>query len=90
MGANVGKLQIGQSYQLIRFVIRMFIGRKYLSWPPSAASIHQIDDIGEVREAGRGDDGNLVTAVVVGVLEMESHYSCKVTKKHWAHCLTYN
>ena len=43
-------LKIGHSYQLNRVQVQSFRGRQYLSFPPIGASVHIIEDIGEVME----------------------------------------
>ena len=37
--SDVGKLGLGFCYQLNRFVVRIFMARKYLPLPPNGASV---------------------------------------------------
>ena len=81
--SDIGKLAVGFSYQLNRFVVRIFMGRKYLSWPPNGASTYAIDDIGDVDETLLDGETTetLVAAKVVGVYDMEKYYACIFCKK---------
>ena len=81
--SDVGKLGLGYCYQLNRFVVRIFMGRKYLSWPPNGASVYAIDDIGDVDETSLDEEKTeiLVAAKVVGVYDMEKFYACIFCKK---------
>ena len=82
---DVGKLAVGSSYQLNRFTLRVFQGKRHLSWPPGGASISEIEDIGEVVEGECGVvDGKsekLDGAVVIGVHELDVYYMCMFCKK---------
>ena len=48
--ADVGKLVVGSSYQIIRFSLSAFQGKHHLFWPLSGASICEIANIGKVVE----------------------------------------
>ena len=74
----------GSSYQLNRFSVHSYRGKKHLSFPPSSASYMDIDDIGEVM----GDSDDLETNdtpveddKVIGVYQLEWVYSCINCKK---------
>ena len=81
--SDVGKLGLGFCYQLNRFVVRIFMGRKYLSWPPNGASVYAIDDIGDVDETLLNEEKTetLVAAKVVGVYGMKNFYACIFARK---------
>ena len=80
--SDVGKLGLGFCYPLLnRFVVQIFMGRKYLSWP-NGASVYAIDDIGGVDKTLLDEEKTetLVAAKVVGVYDMEN-LECFFCKK---------
>ena len=75
---HVGMPAVGFSYQLNQFVVRTFMGRKCLSWPPYGASVHSIDDIDDVDKTLLDSETieTRVAAKLVGVCKMEKYYPC--------------
>ena len=81
---DVNTFTPGCSYQLNRFSVRSYRGKKHLSYPPTGASYEQIDDIGDVMDESDDLDSNDTTiedVKVIGVYQLESIYSCIGCKK---------
>ena len=74
---DVDSLNLGESYQFNRIVVRSFKGKTNLSLPPSGASVQPIDDLSAVSETEESDhegDDVLVGAKVSGVHQLENIY----------------
>ena len=52
---DVDSLNLGESYQFNRIVVRSFKGKTNLSLPPSGASVQPIDDLSDVSETEESD-----------------------------------
>ena len=76
--SDIGTPAVGFFYQLNQFVVRIFTGRKCLSWPPYGASVHSIDNIGDMDKTLLDSETTetRVAARLVGVCEMEKYYQC--------------
>jgi hypothetical protein len=81
---DINKFETGLSYQLNRFNVRSYRGKRHLSFPPSGASFSIIDDIGEVVDDSFDADSEdtLIEEVkVIGVHQLEKIYACFHCKK---------
>ena len=72
--SDIGKLQEQESYHLIKFIVRIYQGQHYLSFPISGAPIHHIDDLQDVIEADTQQpmDQTLHGVQVIGVPSLEA------------------
>lgn len=81
---DINKFKLGASYQLNRFSVRSYRGKRHLSFPPSGVSFQEFEDIGEVvDESGDLDsnDTSIEGVTVVGVYQLEKIYTCFNCKK---------
>ena len=81
---DINTLEVGQSYQFNRVVVRSYRGKRHLSYPPYGASALKIDDIGEIADDSYeldSDDTLIQSATVIGVHKLEQIYNCFYCKK---------
>ena len=80
---DVDKLEIGESYQFNRLVVRFYRGKKHLSYPSWGATRHKIDDIGEVldEDCNLDNEDTLIQSVNVIGVHLEQVYNCFYCKK---------
>ena len=80
---DINKLSLGQTYQFNRVIVRTYRGKRQLSFPPSGASVEEIEDFNEVVDDSYDlDHDNLVEgAKVIGVSELGRIYICVQCKK---------
>ena len=57
----VDLLEVGSSYSLTNFVVREYVGSKYLSMPREGAQFKMIDSIGSVQQQCDQDLANITS-----------------------------
>ena len=81
---DINTLEVGQSYQFNRVVVRSYRGKRHLSYPPYGASVLKIDDIGEIADDSYeldSEDTLIQSATVIGVHKLEQIYNCFYCKR---------
>ena len=83
-GPDVNKVQLAESYEFRRLIVRTYRGKHQLSFPKSGAAIVPIEDLKEVAENSFDlDDGDkeVLGAQVMEVHQLESVFSCYYCKR---------
>ena len=75
---DVNSLQQGKSYQLNRLEVRMYMGKKHLSFPSSLSKdeISNIDVIDSYTSSSDEDEEQLQCVSVSGIRELQSFHQC--------------
>ena len=82
---DVNMLIEGKSYQMSKLVVRSFLGKQHLSFPPTGSTLEEIDHLENViipdTPLDDDDDEYLVAVTVTGIQQFEYVYTCINCKK---------
>ena len=76
---DINMVKEAKSYQMNKLVVRSFLGKQHLSFPPIGSTIEDIDDLQNVvnEDTTPSDEEQQLAAVkVTGIQQIESMYTC--------------